>query len=397
MNLSLQHRRFALCAMFFIPGLAISSWVTRTPAIRDALSASTAEMGLVLLGLSLGSMTGILSSGPLSARLGTRRVIVTGMIFLIASMLTVGLGALAGNAIIVGAGLALFGLGMGGSEVALNVDGADLEARLGKPVLPLTHGFFSLGTVAGASMGIAFTAANFSVVIHLCSIAVLTLILFVIAIGKLGPGLAPEPRRKNAHEQPVRGRSLWADTTLLMIGGIVMAMAFAEGTANDWLPLVMVDGHGFDPAWGSAVYALFAAAMTIGRFSGSWVLQRVSRVNVVRASALSGAIGLACVIFIDNQLIAALAVAFWGLGASLGFPLALSAAGDSGDRPAARVSLVATLGYVAFLIGPPLLGFVGETFGLRPALLIVLALVLLATLLAPAVRPRTPRKQTTVE
>ncbi len=397
MNLSLQHRRFALCAMFFIPGLAISSWVTRTPAIRDALSASTAEMGLVLLGLSIGSMTGILSSGPLSARLGTRRVIVTGMIFLIASMLTVGVGALAGNAIIVGAGLALFGLGMGGSEVALNVDGADLEARLGKPVLPLTHGFFSLGTVAGASMGIAFTAANFSVVIHLCSIAVLTLILFVIAIGKLGPGLAPEPRRKNAHEQPVRSRSLWADTTLLMIGGIVMAMAFAEGTANDWLPLVMVDGHGFDPAWGSAVYALFAAAMTIGRFSGTWILQRVSRVNVVRASALSGAIGLACVIFIDNQLIAALAVAFWGLGASLGFPIALSAAGDSEDRPAARVSLVATLGYVAFLIGPPLLGFAGETFGLRPALLIVLALVLLATLFAPTVRPRTPRKQTTVE
>lgn len=388
MNEVLRNRRFALCAMFFIPGLGISSWVTRTPAIRDALSASTAEMGLVLLGLSLGSMTGILSSGPLVARLGTRRVIVTGITSVILSMLVIGVGALAGHAPIVAIGLAMFGLGMGGSEVALNVDGADLERQLRRPVLPLTHGFFSLGTVAGATIGIVFTAADFSVVIHLVAVAVLTFGMFLIAVSKMGGGVPRQPRHGNAAGEQARSRSLWTDPTLVMIGGIVLAMAFAEGTANDWLPLVMVDGHGFDPSWGSAVYALFAAAMTVGRFCGSWVLQRVSRVNVVRASALSGAIGLACVAFIDNQLVAALAVIFWGLGASLGFPLALSAAGDSGDRSAARVSLVATLGYVAFLIGPPALGFIGEAFGLRHALLVVLVLVLLATFLAPAVRPK---------
>ncbi|GMA30931.1 MFS transporter [Litorihabitans aurantiacus] len=389
----LRRRRFALFALFFVPGVGISSWVTRTPAIRDALEASTAQMGLVLFGLSVGSMIGILASGPLVARLGTRPVIVTGSLSVVVSMLVIGFGALGGLAGVVAVGLALFGLGMGGGEVALNVEGADVERGIGRPVLPAMHGCFSLGTVVGASLGIALTAGQVSVVGHLVGISVLTLTMFLLVIGRLGPGLAPARERAGADSSgagpdAAAHRPVWRDPTLLLIGAIVLAMAFAEGAANDWLPLVMVDGHGFAPAWGSAVYALFAAAMTVGRFCGSWVLDRVSRVNVVRLSALAGGIGLALVVFVDSQPVAAAAVVLWGLGASLGFPLALSAAGDSGENPAGRVALVATLGYVAFLIGPPILGFVGEEHGLRGALVVVLSLVVVAGLLAPAVRPR---------
>jgi fucose permease len=386
-DFDLRRRRFALFALFFIPGFGISSWVTRTPAIRDALNASTAQMGLVLFGLSVGSMIGILSSGPLVARLGTRPVIVTGSLVAIASMLVIGLGALGGYSVIVAVGLGLFGFGMGGGEVALNVEGADIERRVGSAVLPAMHGFFSLGTVFGATVGIFSTAGDLSVVAHLFAVAVLTLSLFLLVVGRLGPGLPPSGRR---NADAVRGNQIWKDPALLMIGAIVLAMAFAEGAANDWLPLVMVDGHGFDPAWGSAIYALFAASMTVGRFCGSWVLARVSRVAVVRTSALAGAAGLALVVFIDSQPVAAAAVVLWGLGASLGFPLALSAAGDSGDNSAARVSLVATLGYVAFLIGPPVLGFVGEAYGLRQSLLVACGLTLIAALLAPAVRAPAP-------
>lgn len=386
MDHDLRRRRFALFALFFIPGVGIASWVTRTPAIRDALDASTAQMGLVLFGLSVGSMVGILGSGPLVARLGTRPVIVTGSSAVVVSMLVIGLGAMGGQPVVVAVGLGLFGLGMGGGEVALNVEGADVEKHVGRAVLPAMHGFFSLGTVVGAVLGIALTAGDFPVVAHLGAVAVLTLAMFLLVVERLGPGLAPSGRRRDAGT--ARAEPVWKDPALLMIGAIVLAMAFAEGAANDWLPLVMVDGHGFDPAWGSAIYAVFAASMTVGRFCGSWVLARVSRVDVVRASALAGATGLALVIFVDNRPVAAAAVVLWGLGASLGFPLALSAAGDSGENPAARVSLVATLGYVAFLIGPPALGFVGEAHGLRQALLVACGLTLLAALLAPAVRPR---------
>lgn len=165
-------------------------------------------------------------------------------------------------------------------------------------------------------------------------------------------------------------------------------MALAEGAANDWLPLLMVDGHGLDATMGSLVFVGFAAAMTLGRFSGGFFLDRFGRAAVVRASAVSGAVGLLLVIFSDNAAVAATAVLFWGLGASLGFPVALSAAGDSGPDQTARVSLVAIIGYVAFLVGPPALGFLGDHYGLRSAMVAVLVFVAAAILIAPAADTR---------
>ncbi|WP_420113761.1 MFS transporter, partial [Pseudactinotalea sp.] len=194
---------------------------------------------------------------------------------------------------------------------------------------------------------------------------------------------APDPLNTAASPRT----PLWRDTRLLLIGAIVLALALAEGTATDWLPLVMVDGHGFDAALGSAVYVVFAASMTVGRFVGGWFVNRFGRAAVLCASALLGGAGLALVIFVDNQVVAASAAILWGLGASLGFPVAISAAADSGEDPAARVAIAAIVGYIAFLVGPPTLGFLGEEYGLRPALIVVLVLVLAAAFAAPAARP----------
>lgn len=383
-------RRWALLALFFVPGLSISSWVTRTPAIRDLIGASTAEIGLVLLGLSVGSMVGILSAGPLVARLSTRPVMVVGTALVVLSMPTIGAGASMSQSGVVTAGLLLFGLGMGSVEVALNVEGADVEHALDKPVLPALHGSFSLGTVVGAVAGIVFTATEYPVLNHLLIVSGIDLLILVMAIRQISPGVGKTSRVAGASgEAPgaVRG-GLLRDGRLLIIGAVVLAMASAEGTANDWLPLVMVDGHGFDAALGSAIYAVFAASMTVGRFGGGWFIARYGRAPVLCASAIGGAAGLAVVIFVDNQVAAGAAVVLWGLGASLGFPVALSAAGASGPHSAARVSFVATLGYVAFLVGPPVLGFLGEHYGLRNALVVPLALVVAAACLAPQIARR---------
>lgn len=125
-------------------------------------------------------------------------------------------------------------------------------------------------------------------------------------------------------------------------------MAFAEGSANDWLPLLMVDGHGFSPTSGSLIYAGFTLGMTVGRFTGGWFIDRYSRVTVVRASALMGALGISLIIFVDSSWVAGVSVILWGLGASLGFPLTISAASDTGPDAPTRVSVVATTGYLAF-------------------------------------------------
>ncbi|MEU0128731.1 MFS transporter [Streptomyces sp. NPDC006289] len=389
MDLATRRRRTALFLFFLMPGLSISSWVTRTPDIRDQLGASTAQMGLVLFGLSIGSMLGILSSGALVARFGTRPVMGVGTVLIIISIAVIGSGATLSSTPAVTAGLFLFGAGMGGGEVAVNIDGAEVEQITGRTVLPTLHGFFSLGTVVGALVGILCTAVEFPVRWHLGAVAVVAAGMFAYAFRAIpaSVGRTKGPRSADDGTAPAR-TPVWKDRRLLLIGGIILAMALAEGAANDWLPLLMVDGHGVDPALGSAVYAGFAAAMTLGRFGGGFFIDRFGRAPVVRASALSAAFGLALVIFADSPVLAGAAVLFWGLGASLGFPVALSAAGDSGPDPAARVSLVAMIGYIAFLVGPPGLGFLGDHYGLRSAMTVVLAFVAVAVFLAPAIGTR---------
>ncbi|MGO3209084.1 MAG: MFS transporter, partial [Brachybacterium sp.] len=140
--ISLRRRRWALYALFLLPGLSMSAWVTRTPAVRDLLDASTAQMGLVLFGLSVGSMVGILSSGPLVMRLGTRPVVAAGAVLVVVAMPTIALGAASGMPLATALGLALFGAGMGGGEVAMNIEGADVERLGGRPFLPALHGCF---------------------------------------------------------------------------------------------------------------------------------------------------------------------------------------------------------------------------------------------------------------
>ncbi|MFE5259150.1 MFS transporter [Streptomyces coelicoflavus] len=391
---AVRRRRRALYLFFFLNGIAMSSWVTRTPDIRDRLGVSTGQMGLVLFGLSVGSMTGILCSGRLVSRFGTRPVTALGTLLITASVAVVGAGNALASAALVTAGLCLFGVGVGAGEVAINVDGAGVERITGTAVLPTLHGCFSLGTVVGGIAGMAATAAAFPAHWHLMAVAVVTTAIFAYAIGAVpaGTGIRTAP---SSSDPARRSRPrVWRDRRLLMIGVVVLAMALAEGAANDWLPLLMVDGHGLDAAAGSLVYVGFAAAMTLGRFSGTFFLGRHSRATVVRASAVSGAVGLCLVIFSDHAVVAAAAVLFWGLGASLGFPVALSAAGDSGPDETARVGLVATIGYIAFLVGPPTLGFLGDHYGLRPAMLVVLAFVATAVLAAPAAGTRAPRRRT---
>ncbi|WP_304502221.1 MFS transporter [Brachybacterium sp. FME24] len=313
MPIPLRRRRWALYALFLLPGLSVSAWVTRTPVVRDLLEVSTAQMGMVLFGLSVGSMIGILSSGPLVMRLGTRPVVMAGSTLIVLAMPTIALGAVTGTPLLTAVGLALFGAGMGGGEVAMNVEGADVERLGGRPFLPALHGCFSLGTVLGAGLGILANAVDFSVLAHLGLTGVLGAGLLIWALRSVPSGTGLIPARVRTEQASTPRPAIWKDTRLVLIGGIVLAMALAEGTATDWLPLIMVDGHGFGATMGSTVFALFAAAMTVGRFTGGPIVARVGRARVLMVSALFAAAGLALIAFVDSQTVAVLAVGPGGL------------------------------------------------------------------------------------
>ncbi|MFJ2152055.1 MFS transporter [Streptomyces microflavus] len=388
--------RAALFLFMLATGVSMASWVARTPAVRDALDVSTGSMGLVLFGLSIGSMAGVLVSGGLVRKHGGRPVIAAGAGLLVAGLLVIAGGAALEVSGGVFGGLALFGAGMGLAEVAFNIEGAAVERTLGRPVLPVLHGCFSLGTVVGALLGMGLTAVRFPVGWHLAAVAVAVAAAAVWTVRAVPAGTGREDGESGDGEGAGGGGlraqlAVWSDRRLVLIGLIVLAMAFAEGSANDWLPLLMVDGHGTSATAGSLTFMLFAVAMTTGRFAGGPLLVRYGPAAVVRASALVAAVGVALVVFSSSALLAGAAVVLWGLGASLGFPVTVSAAGEGeGVRDAsARVAAVSTAGYAAFLVGPPSLGFLADHVGLRAAMIVVLVLLGGAALITGALRRRT--------
>ncbi|QQA41285.1 MFS transporter [Pelagovum pacificum] len=384
----LRKWRAALFVFFFIPGITISSWVTRTPAIRDGIEASLAQMGLVLLGLSAGSMSGLLMAGAAVGRFGTRRITFIGMWLIIVGMFVLASGVAIGLAPLVALGLALFGFGMGGCEIAINVDGAKVEQASGRTLMHALHGCFSLGTVVGALFGFGMAALQVPVVWHLCLVTALSIAPIVVCMRWIPEGTGLTRTTGTDEDRSVADDTYWKDLQVYLIGIVVLAVALAEGAANDWLPILMVDEHGFSPAIGGLVFVGFASAMTVGRFSGGYFLERFGPAAVIRGSAVLCGLGLAAVIFAPVPELAAVSVVLWGLGTSLGFPVAISAAGASGGNTTGRVRVVTFCGYIAFLVGPPFLGLLGELYGLRSAMLVVFGLIVMAGIVAPALRPR---------
>ncbi|WP_088831553.1 MFS transporter [Paenibacillus tyrfis] len=386
----IQLWRIAIYFIFALPGFALATWVSRTPAIRDSLGATTAEMGWIIFGLAVGSIIGLLSASHLIASRGGRFVMMTG---LAVSSAGLGIVALSGvwltGGIVVFLGLAVFGFGNGICDVAMNVEGTAVERAAQKSLLTGFHAAFSVGNLVGAVVGSAAIGAGLSVFIHL-SLAAVVVVLCAVYFYRLVPAGTGQERAAESGEPPMTARermAVWKEPRTILIGIVVLGMAFAEGSANDWLPLVIVDGYHVSPATGSFAFGLFVAAMTICRAAGGMLLDRFGRVAVLRASALSAIAGLLIVIWGQSFTAAAIGVVLWGFGSAFGFPVGLSAAGDDPRGVAARVSAVSTAGYLAFLVGPPILGVIGDSVGLLRALIVVLIGVVVAGLLCHAARP----------
>lgn len=384
--------RNAVFVIFALSGLSISTWLSRTPNVRDLLHASTSQMGWIVFGIAAGSIVGLTLSSHALARFGPRRTIVVCLVGTAIGLLVAGYGASAlGNPVVVVLGLMIFGASNGACDVAMNVEGAANERALGRTVMPLFHAAFSGGTMVGAGLGSLAERIGLPVLAHVCVTLLVLAGGALISVTRLQPH--PDAPAAEAKSEGWRDRlAIWKDRRTLLIGLIVLGMAFAEGSANDWLALAMVDGHGVSNSGGALILGVFLTAMTIGRVAGVKMLDRFGRVAVLRATALLAVAGLLVVIFAPTP-IAIGGVVLWGLGASLGFPVGMSAAADDPATAGARVSAVATIGYIAFLLGPPMLGFLGDDFGLLKALLLVLVLVAIAGVTSaaarePAARPK---------
>ena len=390
--------RNSVFVIFAICGLGIASWLARNPSVRDLLHADNARMGVLTFGISVGAIAGLTLSSHALAVLGARRVILWCQFLIAAGFIVAGLATGVGHSFwIAFVGLAMTGFGNGMCDVCMNVEGAANERAIGKTIMPLFHASFSGGTVVGAGLGALAERVGVPLQVHAIVVAVVVVLAALWAVRAL-PGHDPEPAATAAEKADWRERlSAWRDSRTILIGLVVLGMAFAEGSANDWLALAMVDGHHVSKTSGALVFAVFVAAMTVGRIVGVKVLDRYGRVPVLRVTALFAAVGLLIVIFVPNAWVALIGVVIWGLGASLGFPVGMSAAADDPVNAAARVSAVATIGYLAFLVGPPAIGFLAQHIGLLHGLLIVATLIIVAFFCTPATRETSGSKSVSAE
>jgi MFS family permease len=390
--------RNAIFVIFALSGLSIATWVARLPAIRDNLDLTTGTVGLLILGMSIGSILGLVASQHILGRLGPRHGMQLTLGLISVGLLLIGIGAsLVPMAGIVLVGLVIFGFGNGALDVMMNVEGAAAEQELGKTVMPFMHACFSFGTVAGAGLGALASAAGVEVFWHALILAIAIAVAAVIAV-RFVPTEQAVVGLDDTPKTPWRERlreslSVWADGRLILIGVIMLGMAFAEGSANDWLALAVVDGHEQSNTTGALVYGVFVTAMTVGRIVGGPLIDRFGRVPVLQVSAGAAIAGLVLFILTPVTGLMVLGTVLWGLGASLGFPVGMSAAADDSKHAAARVSAVAMIGYCAFLVGPPLIGILGDSIGLLNALFVVLVLIVLAGLASPAARESSRRKR----
>lgn len=395
----------ALVVVFAMLGFGFGSWLSRLPAVRDHLGATTLQMSVYGFCLAVGSVVGLMLAGRIISRLGPRRTLLLGItaqaafmpsaaLILWIEQLPLGLALLFG-----------YGFAFSSSDVAMNVSGASAERALGRARLPLLHAGFSLGSVSAMGLGAAAEALRIPVPLHLAAVFLLIIGISLAVLRwiphddriaepltaavaatpatKTGPIAVQPPQPSGA---PSRRRSPWTDPRILLVGFVAMSMSLAEGTAADWLPLALVDGRGLSNELGALILGAFFVSMTVTRVVGSPILHRFGRVAVLRGGALICAAGVVTVILAPYPWAIVLGTICWGVGCALGFPVGISAAADNPDTAVRDVAAVSAIAYTAMLLGPMIFGFLGERIGLLTAFWLLAAAALLGGLAAGAAR-----------
>lgn len=375
--------KFAVAVTFAANGLAYAGWLARAPAVRDDLGLTAAGFGLLLLCLSAAAISAIPLAGPLVQRVGPARSVLLGATSMVLGLVALGSGTATGTVWLAGLGLVLAGMGNSAWDVAMNVAGADVERRLGRTIMPRFHAGFSLGAVLGAGLSASLAALGVAVSLQLFATAALTAVVMAVTVRRFVPW-HPLPRG----EKPAMSvRQAWREPRTIMIGLIMLGFGFAEGAANDWLAISLVDGYHASETIGAVAFGTFVTAMTLSRLVGGEAIERWGRVRVLRATAVAALLGLLLVIADLGVPFALIGALLWGAGVSLGFPIGFSAAADDPLRAAIRVSVAGSIGYGAFLAGPPLIGLLAEHFGVLQALLCVLAALALGLAASRAAKP----------
>jgi MFS family permease len=382
--------RWAVTAAFALGGITVSAWGPRLPAIKASLGIGTATIGLLLAGATVGAILGLLASTPVLHWLGSRRAVGAALLLIAAAMTVMGLALILGSVPLLAVAFVITGTGIGTLDVLINVEGSAVERTAGRTLMPMMHAAWSIGVAVGAGIGAACAALGITPATQLIGEAVVIAAAALAAAAGIPPG-----ERAPAGQLPQdRGAKIrhwlrgWLDWRLLLIGLVMLGVELGEGSANSWLTLAVRNNHGQTAVVAALFFATFAACEGLTRIFAGPVVDRLGRVWTIRLTTALGAVGMVAFIVAGNRWIVLFGVVLWAVGVSMGFPLGMSAAAESGPDSAARISVVASIGYFANLAGPPAIGALAQSAGLLNALWLIVALFLAAFAVAGSLRAR---------
>lgn len=369
-----MNERVATRIIFFIAGMVTAIWAVIVPFAKVNTGVDEAVLGSLLLCLGAGAIVAMPLTGPLTSRFGCRKVI--GCAVMIVILATPFLSVIS-DPLALGLTLLIFGIGIGITDCAMNIQAIIVEKTSGKPLMSGFHGMYSVGGIAGAGLMTALLTLGLTVMLSVATLSILVLGLLVISYRTLLP--YANPPEGPAFAIP-RG-------TVLVLGVICFVVFLAEGTVLDWSALYLVENRGVAESSGGLGFAVFAAAMTLGRLSGDYIISRLGSLTVVLVGALVAIAGF-MVVIISSGLPALLAgYLLVGIGCANIVPVMFSQTGKQNSMPQmVAVPAVTTLGYIGVLAGPAMIGYIAHHSSLPHAFIFVMLLMLLAALLSLSLR-----------
>jgi MFS family permease len=368
-------------AAFAINALATGSIFPRLPDIRDAMGVGEGALGLSLIGVPVGSFIALTVAPPLIERLGFRRTLLGAlpMVALFYALAVQATDPVAFFLLLIPAGLML-----GSVEIVINVEADRTEAVIGRRIMNRAHSFWSMGFFATGLSSAGLAQLGLSPQVHLA----LMVPVVVVAVALLLAGYEPAPARAVQEAAP---RVAWPTWAILVLVAVTLSAVLMEGAGLDWSAIYMTDLFDTNSFTAGLAVTLLAATQALTRYNSDRFVDRHSPSVVARAQLAVLAVGLVVLLVSPVPALSLLSFALIGFGTSAIFPLAMSAAAQRTDRPAAiNVAALAQLSFVAFLLGPPLLGLVAEGWGIRWVYGLGLPFVVLSFLAAGALgrRPR---------
>ncbi len=390
--------RAAVFVVFGLNGFLAAMWVVHIPAITERTHVSNATLGMLILLMAGSGIAGMQAAGPLADRFGSRVLVAAAACWLSVAVLGPGL---ATNPWSLAVALAAFGFGNGALDVSMNTQAVQVEREYPRPIMSAFHALFSCGGLAGSLVGAAALHRDWDPHATLILAGAIGLALTAGCTKRLLPHTGPPPHASTPADIP-RGsalpvspsddspapRRLRASRKVFALAAVAFALLMAEGVANDWSALQLREHLGADEATAALAFGAFSTTMTVGRFGADRVSGRYGPVAVVRWGALLAAAGLVLIIASMWVPLTLCGWALLGTGLAGGVPQIFSAAGNLGTTTAATdMSRVFSLGYLGFLAGPSVIGWLSEPTSLTAALIFPLVLVVLCACFASIVDP----------